>query len=138
MLASAAGAAEHVRIRQAWARPTVPGQPVGAAYFEIATERDANLVDLRSDAADLVQIHTMTHDGGVMRMRQVAQLKLIAHQPVRLTPGGLHVMLLDLKKPLRAGESIALELTLVDSAGRRQTVRTSVPVRTSAPSGRDQ
>lgn len=69
--ASTPAAAESISIRHAWARATVAAQPVGAAYMEITSERGGILVDLHSDAAEFVEMHTMSHEGGVMRMRRL-------------------------------------------------------------------
>lgn len=131
--AFSAVAAESISIRHAWARATVAAQPVGAAYLEITSERGATLVDLHSDAADFVEMHTMSHEGDVMRMRRVERLPLPAGQAVQLAPGGTHLMLIGLKRPLRAGESVSLVLTLEDSAGRIRMEHVTVPVRASAP-----
>lgn len=129
----AAAGAENIVVRRAWARSTVPGQPVGAAYLEITSADDASLVALHSDAARSVEMHNMQQDGDVMRMRQVDRLPLPAARPVKLSSGGTHIMLFGLKRPLRAGESLGLDLTVADSAGRRRTVHVSVPIRADAP-----
>ena len=126
-----AAGSDDVAVSDAWARATVPGQPVGAAYLNLTSTRGATLTRIGSDAAGTVQMHAMSEDGGVMRMREVERLELPAGQTVRLAPAGTHLMLLQLKKPLRAGESIALEFTLVDKAGQSRVLRTVVPVRTA-------
>jgi copper(I)-binding protein len=131
----AANATGDVSITRAWARPTVPGQPVAAAYFDITSTSGATLTQLRSDVAGTVQMHAMTREGDVMRMRELPTLALPAGQTVRLQPGGTHLMLLQLKRPLRAGDSIPLDLTLVDAAGRRQVVHAVVPVTANPPAG---
>nr|WP_246295102.1 copper chaperone PCu(A)C [Schlegelella koreensis] len=132
-LTSLALAAEDVTVTAAWARPTVRGQSVGGAYFDIRSERGATLTDLRSDAAASVQLHSMTRDGDIMRMRELATLPLPPGEVVHLAPSGTHAMLLDLRQPLRAGESIPLELTVADAQGRRRTLQVIVPIRTAAP-----
>lgn len=132
-VSSAPAAAEDLAIRNAWARPTVTGQPIGAAYLELTSTADAAVVDLASDAAAVVELHHMRQDGDVMRMRHVARLPLPAGRTVKLAPGGTHVMLLGLERPLRAGESVGLDLTIADSTGKRRTVHVNVPIRSSAP-----
>lgn len=109
------------------------GQPVGAAYLKITNSIDATVVNVGSDAASVVELHTMQQDSDVMLMRQVPRLQLPVVRPVKLAPGGTHVMLLGLKRPLRAGESVVTDLTVNESDGRRRTVRVNVPVRASAP-----
>src|SRR5206468_1204376 len=65
------------------------------------------------------------------KMRELERLELPAGQTVRLAPSGTHLMLLQLKKPLRAGDSVALDLTVVDKAGRSHVVHAIAPVRTA-------
>jgi len=114
--------AAKVGIDEAWARATVPGQPVGAVYMVIETDADARLVSVSSPVAERVEVHEMKMDGGVMRMREVeGGLDLPKGQAVSLQPGGLHLMLMDLKKPIAAGEVIPLTL-IVESNGKQQTI----------------
>lgn len=140
LCATAAGAAAapaaDVSITRAWARPTVPGQPVGAAYFDVRSAEGATLTGLRTDAADSVELHAMHRDRDIMRMRELTSLSLPAGQVVHLAPGDTHAMLVHLKRPLKAGESISLELLLVDASGRRQTLHIRVPISTEAPESR--
>lgn len=120
---------DDIAVSGAWARATVPGQPVAAAYFDIASGQGATLTGVRSDASGAVQVHSMTVDGGVMRVREMEQLALPAGQTVRLAPSGTHLMLLDLRRPLRVGENVTLDLTLLDGSGQSTTVRVLAPVR---------
>lgn len=122
-----------VVVTGAWARPTVPGQPVGAAYFSITSVDGAALSLVQSDVAGTVQMHAMSQDGDVMRMRQVFRLALPAGETVKLAPSGIHLMLLQLKKPLRPGDSVALDLTVVDKAGDQHVVHAIAPVRATPP-----
>lgn len=135
-LASAAviaAASPDVSLSHAWARATVPGQPAGAAYLDIRSATAAAVVEIRSDAAGIIEMHTTSHDRDVMRMRRVEQLLLPAGKTVSLGPGGTHVMLMDLRGPLRDGESIVLDLIIESPDGRRRTVRAMVPVRSKGP-----
>jgi copper(I)-binding protein/thiol-disulfide isomerase/thioredoxin len=132
---ASASAAPDLAVSQAWARPTMPGQDVAAVYLTVTSARGAALVGVRSDAADIVQVHDMTMDGGVMKMRERERLPLPAGQAVRLQPGGTHLMMQQLKKPLRPGEQVALSLALVDPDGLETVVRMDVPVRTTPPAG---
>jgi copper(I)-binding protein/thiol-disulfide isomerase/thioredoxin len=122
---------DDVAVSDAWARATVPGQPVGAVYLSLTSAHGATLSGVRSDAAGSVQMHSMREEGGVMRMREVERLELPAGQTVRLAPSGTHLMLLQLKRPLRTGDSVALDMTLVDKAGRSHVVHAIAPVRTA-------
>ena len=77
---------------------------------------------MRSSVSPEVQIHWMQMDGEVMRMREVAGIDLPKNTPVSLKPGGYHLMLLQLKKPIRAGEIIPLTL-VIDTHGKRENVK---------------
>jgi copper(I)-binding protein len=126
--ALAAGPAD-VLVSHAWVRATVPGQPAAAAYMDITSTRGGTVTQIGSDAAGVVQMHSMWMEGDVMRMRQLSQLPLPKDQTVHLAPSGKHLMLLDLKRPLRAGETVRFELTVVDADAHRQLVRTVAKVR---------
>lgn len=96
-----------VSISDAWVRPTNPGQEVGAAYMTFLSKQDLTLVSLESSVTDSVEIHNMTMENGVMKMRMLENLGLKAGEPYKLAPGGYHLMLFDLKKPLTAGEQVS-------------------------------
>jgi periplasmic copper chaperone A len=107
-----------VQVSNAWARATVPGQQVAGVYFEIRAPRKARLVAVKSDAAASAEIHSMSNDGGVMRMRKLDGLPLPAGQTVQLKPNGNHIMLLDIKQQLKPGEKIPI--TLIVQQGRKK------------------
>lgn len=118
-----------VEISAAWARATAPGQEVGAAYMNLKSSASAKLVGVSSPVADSVEIHEMSLKNGVMKMRMLEVMDLPAGKTVKLEPSGFHLMLIDLKKPLKAGENIEVELTLQDSRGKRSTQKVSLPVK---------
>ena len=123
------GTAHSPAISHAWARATVPGQAVGAAYMKIYSAVDTTLTGIESDVSRSVEVHSMRHQNGVMQMRAQKQLEVPAGQGVDLAPGCIHLMLLGLKKPLKAGESLQLKMTFVDGAGNRTIVPVRVPIR---------
>lgn len=102
---------ELVSIQNAWVRPTNPGQEVGAAYMTLTSKLDVSLVSVESDATKSVEIHNMTMENGVMKMRMLDTLPLKTGKPYKLAPGGFHLMLFDLKKPLTVGEPVNFVLT---------------------------
>jgi copper(I)-binding protein len=111
------GAAAHgfkigaIDIGHPYARPTNPGQQVGAGYLKLANQGAADrLMSATSPVAASVEMHTMTMEGDVMKMRQVDGIDVPAGQTVELKPGGFHLMLMGLKAPLRAGDKLALTL----------------------------
>jgi copper(I)-binding protein len=102
-----------IHITQSWARATPKGASAGAAYMTITNNGTApdKVSCVASEAAGECQIHTMTMDGGVMKMRPVeGGLEILPGQTVTLKPGGLHVMLLDLKHPLEQGSMVKATL----------------------------
>jgi copper(I)-binding protein len=116
-------------VSDAWARATVPGQSVGAAYMKINSIAPTALVSVESDVSKFVQVHSMAHQNGVMQMRKLDKLDIAAGQRVELAPGGAHLMLIGLKSPLKAGETLQLTMTFSNSAGVKTTVPVSVPIR---------
>lgn len=118
-----------VSINDAWARATVPGQPVGAVYMKISSPTATRMVGVETDVAKHVQVHNMQMEGGVMKMREHGQLDVPAGLTVELAPGGLHLMLLGLKRPLSAGENVTVKLTFEDAKKARNTSEVSVPIR---------
>ena len=122
LLAVPSSWANQVNVSNAWMRATVPGQTVAAAYLDITAEKTARLVAVRSPVSPDVQIHWMQMDGQVMRMRQVGAIDLPKNTAVSLKPGGYHLMLLQLKKPIRAGEVVPLTL-VIETQGKRQNVQ---------------
>ena len=100
-----------VQIQDAWARPTVPGQTVGGGYFRVDGGPTADrLTAASTDIAQAVELHTMRMDGDVMRMRQLDSVDVPANQSVEFKPGGMHVMLIGLKTPLKVGNSFPITL----------------------------
>ncbi|SEP90561.1 hypothetical protein SAMN04488038_102163 [Solimonas aquatica] len=121
-----------VRASEAWVRSTPPGASAGAAYVTLHNESSQPLLvtQVRSDVSGIAQLHEMSLDGGVMRMRHLSSgLRLKPGATVKLEPGGLHVMLMDLKQPLRAGQSVLLHFSLSD--GRELSI--VAPVRDAQP-----
>jgi len=113
-------------IEHPFARATPPGAHNGAAFLTIANKgkETDRLIRAASPVAGSVEIHEMRMDSGVMRMRPVARVEVKPGQAVAFSPGNLHLMLLDLKKSLNAGDHFPLTLTF-ERAG---IVEVSVPV----------
>jgi copper(I)-binding protein len=116
-----------IHIAEPWARATPKGASTGAGYMAITNNGPApdRVVCVSSDASAQCQIHSMTMEGGVMKMRPVeGGLEILPGQTVTLKPGGLHMMLVDLKHPLEAGSSMKATLKF-DHAG---TIDVEYPV----------
>jgi copper(I)-binding protein len=128
LAAALPAAAANVQVSDAWARATMPGQKVSAAYMTIRSDADAKLVGVSSAAVPRVELHEMKMDGEVMRMREVGTLALPAGKPVKLEPGGYHIMLMNLDRAIAAGEAVPLTLT-IESGGRQETVEVKAEAR---------
>jgi copper(I)-binding protein len=109
-----------------WARAT-PGQARnGAVYLTIktsGTEGD-RLIRAEGAVAEKIELHTHTHDHGVMKMRPVSDIPVAPGKPTKLEPSGLHIMLLNLKAPLKVGDKFPL--TLVFEKAGSTSVEVSV------------
>ena len=100
-----------IRAEQPWARATAPQQKVGGAYVTLTSPANDALIGGSSPVAGRVEVHEMRMEDTIMRMRELPDgLTLPAGQAVALTPGGFHIMLLDLKQPLVAGQTVPVQL----------------------------
>jgi len=118
-----------VTVSDPWVRATVPAQKATGAFMRLQSPTAARLVGVQADVAGRAELHEMAMDGQTMRMRRVESIELPAGKAVNLASGGYHVMLFDLKRQVKEGESVAVTLTVQDAAGKKQDVKVSVPVR---------
>jgi copper(I)-binding protein len=104
------GAMSPIHVGQPWARASA-GQ-TGAAYMTLKNEgpADDKLVSASSPVATKTELHSMTMEGDVMKMRPVEDIPVKSHGSAELKPGGLHIMLMGLKAPLKQGDKIVLTL----------------------------
>lgn len=122
-----------IEVTDAWARPSIGQSRNGAAYMTL-TNRGAEpdrLVAASTPAAGKAELHTTVRDGEVLRMREVSAVDLKPGEAVTFGPGGLHVMLFDVRAPLEAGEQFPLTLRF-EKAGEQQV---TVSVRQGAAHG---
>jgi copper(I)-binding protein len=117
-----------VKVSNVWARSTAPGQNVAGAYLDIVANAPAALVRAESPAARLVELHEMKIEGDIMKMRAVPKIDLPAGKEVKLEPGGLHLMLIDIKQPLKVGEKVPLTLVF-DAGGKSEKLTVDAEVR---------
>lgn len=118
-----------IQVGGAWARPTVAGQQAGGGYLWLHNSGPADrLVSASTPVAAAVELHTMSMEGDVMRMRQLDGIDLPTDEHVELKPGAQHLMFTGLKRPLKEGERIPLELRF-EKAG---VVKVTVPVQKAA------
>ncbi|MFP5462856.1 MAG: copper chaperone PCu(A)C [Gammaproteobacteria bacterium] len=135
-LAVSSAAFAQVTVKDPWVRGTVAQQKASGAFMLLQSATDARLVSAASPVAGVVEIHEMKMEGDVMRMRAITGLDLPAGSTVELKPGGYHVMLMDLKKPLQDGDMVPLTLTVEGKDGKRSTLEVQAPVKAlAAPAG---
>ncbi|MBX3610730.1 MAG: copper chaperone PCu(A)C [Hydrogenophaga sp.] len=125
-----------VQVQEPWARATVATQSATGAFMKLTAPEAVRLVEVRSPAAGIVEVHEMKMEGDVMRMRAMPALPLAAGQTVELKPGGYHVMLMDLKAPVKAGDAVPLTLVFEGANGQRFTQEVKAMARAmGAPAG---
>jgi hypothetical protein len=137
LLLSAGGAMAQggdVQVSNAWARATPGGAQTAAAYATLQSAAGDRLTGVATPAAQKAELHNMTIDNGVMKMRAVDGIDLPAGQAVTLKPGGYHIMLTGLAKPLQEGQAFPLTLSFAKSPAREVTV-TVQRVGSMAPGG---
>ena len=118
-----------VVVEDAWVRATVPGQPVAAAYLKIRSAQTAHLVAVRTPVTARAEVHEMRLESGIMRMRPVTRLELPAGRTVELKPGGYHLMLMNIEKPLRSGEVVPITLVIEGPDNKLREVKIDAIVR---------
>lgn len=126
---AAAMAQVAVDVRDPWVRATVAQQKATGAFMQLTAKSDSKLVEARSPVAGVVEIHEMSMDKDVMKMRQIPGLILPAGKTVELKPGGYHVMLMDLKGQVKEGDAVPLTLVFEGKDGKRESVEVKATVR---------
>jgi copper(I)-binding protein len=95
----------------------------------LTSNTDTTLTSVESSVSDSIEIHSMTMDNGVMKMRMLDELALKAGKPTELAPGGYHLMLFDLKKALKAGEEVSFTLHFKDAQGKETVLNLNSPIK---------
>ena len=121
--------AAEVTVKGAWVRATVPAQKVTGAFMTITSSEEAKLVGVSSAVAASSEIHMSMMQGGVAHMHGVEEVKLPAGKAVELKPGGYHLMLMGLKKPVAEGQKVPITLTVEDAKGKKSVVEVQAEVR---------
>lgn len=122
-------------IEGAWVRASVPGQQATGAFMRITAKTPTQLVGASTPVAGTAEVHEMKMEGDVMRMRPAGAVELPAGRAFELKPGGYHLMLQDLKKPLEAGSTVPLTLVFRDTKGAETRMDLRLPVAVQPPAG---
>jgi copper(I)-binding protein len=125
----AAGNAAGIEVSGGWIRASAPGQDQGGADLSIFSKQSATLVGASSPVCKTVQLHTMTNENGMMKMREVKTIDIPAGKRVNLRESGYHLMLMGLKAPFKEGETVPLTLSF--KVGKQGVVK----VKTTAEVG---
>jgi|TARA_R110002012_G_scaffold69609_5_gene180107 copper(I)-binding protein len=107
-----------VLVQSSFARESIPGTSISSAYMAInnISTKDLRLISATSSVTDRIEIHEHTMANGLMRMRQVEYVDISAKDTVLFQPSGLHLMIFDLKQPLKAKENITITLHFDDQS----------------------
>jgi copper(I)-binding protein len=121
LLTAGPALAGELTVTGAWARSTPPGAGMGAIYLTIdnGSTKSDRLLKLKTSVASAAEVHRTEELDGIVRMREVAVLHVAAGERIEFKPGGHHVMLTGLKKPLVEGQVFELELAF-EVAGPRK------------------
>lgn len=123
-----------IMVSQAWARPSLAGAKNGAAYFTLTNHAGTSdtLTGASTPVAEKAELHRdEMMKNGVMTMRPAGPLALASGATVTLAPGGLHLMLMGLKRPLKPGDRFPITLTFA----HRPPITAEATVETSPPQG---
>ncbi|MGB9094098.1 MAG: copper chaperone PCu(A)C [Gallionella sp.] len=101
-----------IQVQNAWTRATAPGQDAASVDLTITSKHAAALAGVSSPVAGTAALHSMAMEGGMMRMREVASIDLPPGKTVNLGASGYHLMLTELKAPLREGQTVPLTLSI--------------------------
>lgn len=109
--------AQDITITSGYVRETIPGSTVTAAYFTInnLSKKELLLVKLSAEFSDKIELHEHKMADGLMKMREVNGINIPAQSKVVLQPYGYHVMIFDLKRPLKNGEEVEFTLYFEDT-----------------------
>lgn len=118
-----------IALEHPWARATPAGAMTGAAYLTLVNNGNSadSLVRASTPVADEVQFHSVTEENGVSRMREMPTVELRPDAKVTFSPGGMHIMMVGLKEPLKEGQSFPMTITF-EKAGKAGKVDLMIPI----------
>ncbi len=121
--------ADTVKVDAPWVRATAPGQKVAGGFMTLTADADMVLVGGSSPVSKHFELHYMKMENGVMEMREMKEIPLPKGKAVSLEPGGLHVMFIDLKQPIREGRKVPMTLVVKGADGKEQKLPVEAEVR---------
>lgn len=127
-----AAAADQVSVQDPYVRLAPPGAPATGAFMVLknAGDKDVKVVKADNPASKVTEMHNHINDGGVMKMRPVPAIEIKAKGEAVLKPGSLHIMLIDLKAPMKEGDVVPITLNFDDGSSKQVDAKV---VRPTAP-----
>jgi len=118
--AAFAGAADQITVQDPYVRLAPPNAPATGAFMVLKNggDKDVKFVKADNPVSKVTELHTHLNEGGVMKMRPVQAIEIKAKGEAVLKPGSLHVMLIDLKTPMKEGDSVPLTLSFDDGSSK--------------------
>ena len=134
-LGALAGAADSVTVQDPYIRLAPPNAPATGAFMVIRNggDKDVKVVKASNPASKVTELHTHLNEGGVMKMRPVPAIDIKAKGEAVLKPGGLHVMLIDLKSPMKEGDVVPITLGFEDGSSKQVDAKVVRPAPAAAP-----
>ena len=130
-----AAAADNVTVQDPYVRLAPPNAPATGAFMVIKNGGDKDVKVLKADnpASRVTELHTHLNENGVMKMRPVPAIEVKAKGQAVLQPGGLHVMMIDLKAPMKEGDVVPITLTFEDGSSKQVDARVVRPMAAGMP-----
>lgn len=130
-----AGAADNVTVQDPYVRLAPPNAPATGAFMVIKNNGDKDVKVLKADnpVSKVTELHTHLNEGGVMKMRPVSAIEVKAKGEAVLKPGGLHVMMIDLKAPMKEGDIVPITLTFDDGSSKQVDAKVVRPMAAGMP-----
>ena len=116
-----AGAADNVSVQDPYVRLAPPNAPATGAFMVIRNngDKDVKVVKADNPVSKVTELHTHLNEGGVMKMRPVPSIEVKAKGEAVLKPGGLHVMMIDIKAPMKEGDVVPITLSFDDGSTKK-------------------
>jgi len=130
-----AAAADMVTVDEPYVRLAPPNAPATGAFMVIknAGDKDVKVVKADNPASKATELHTHLNENGVMKMRPVAAIDVKSKGEAVLKPGGLHVMLIDMKAPMKEGDVVPITLTFDDGSSKKVDAKVVKPMAAGMP-----
>lgn len=130
-----AGSADQVVVQDPYVRLAPPNAPATGAFMVIKNngDKDVKVVKAENTASKVTELHTHLNEGGVMKMRPVQSVDIKAKGEAVLKPGGMHVMLIDLKAAMKEGDIVPITFTFDDGSTKKVDAKVVRPMAAGAP-----